>query len=99
MPQPGGCGMFESESIILATVQREGKRLKSTGRRFVDRCTKEWPGPIVDYKEVELLRKFMTTSSKLMSRRRASTNMQEQKALKNAVKLARFMGLLPYTGS
>ena len=50
-------------------------------------------------KEVELLRKFLTSSSKLMSRKRAGTTTQEQKALKMALKRARFMALLPYQGT
>ena len=67
--------------------------------RFPERNTSEWIGPIVDYKEVDLLRKFMTTSSKMMSRRRGMTNAQEQKAVKLAIKRARFLALLPYAGS
>jgi small subunit ribosomal protein S18 len=75
------------------------KRGFYTASRFPDRSKKDWQGPVVDYKEVELLRKLLTTSSKLMSRKRAGTNAQEQKALKQAVKQARFMALLPYTSS
>lgn len=70
-----------------------------TARRFPERGREGWVGPIVDYKEVDLLRKFLTTSSKLMSRRRGGTNTQEQKALKLAVKRARYLGLVPYSGS
>ncbi len=70
-----------------------------TANRFPDRGKEGWIGPIVDYKEVDLLRKFLTTSSKLMSRRRGGTNTQEQKSLKLAVKRARYLGLVPYTGS
>ena len=69
-----------------------------TARRFPKRSGTDWVGPLVDYKEVDLLRKFMTTSNKLMSRKRAGTNSQEQKALKTAVKRARFIALIPYTG-
>ena len=53
----------------------------------------------IDYKELELLRKFLTTSSKLMSRKRAGTNAQEQRALKTALKRARYLALLPYSGT
>lgn len=67
--------------------------------RFPDRVGLNWKGPIVDYKEVELVRRFLTSSSKLMSRRRSGTNAQEQCALKLAVKRARFMSLLPYMGT
>ena len=70
-----------------------------TARRFPERGRPNWIGPLVDYKEVELLRKFLTSSSKLMSRRRAGTSTQEQKALKLAVKRARFLALLPYCGT
>jgi small subunit ribosomal protein S18 len=69
-----------------------------TNRRFPDRGGPDWIGPLIDYKEVELLRKFLTSSSKLMSRKRAGTDAQEQKALKLAIKQARFLALLPYRG-
>ena len=42
--------------------------------RFPTRGGKGWNGPIVDYKEVDLLRKFMTISNKMMSRKRAGTS-------------------------
>lgn len=69
-----------------------------TKRRFPERAGPDWPGPLIDYKELELLRKFLTSSSKLMSRKRAGTNTQEQAELKRAVKRARFMALVPYRG-
>jgi small subunit ribosomal protein S18 len=69
-----------------------------TERRFPDRGGAGWVGPLVDYKEIDLLRKFLTSSSKIMSRRRAGTDAQEQKALKLAVKRARFLALIPYRG-
>ncbi len=68
-----------------------------TAHRFPNRRGKDWEGPVVDYKEVDLLRKFMTTSAKMMTRKRAGTTSQEQRALKEAVKQARFMVLLPYS--
>lgn len=68
-------------------------------RRFPERTGADWVGPIVDYKEVELIRKFLTTSSKLMSRRRGGTTAQEQNSLKEALKRARFMALVPYSGT
>jgi small subunit ribosomal protein S18 len=67
-------------------------------RRFADRGGENWKGEIVDYKEVELLRKFLTASSKMMSRKRAGTSAAEQRSLRVAIKRARFMALLPYIG-
>ena len=86
----------------MAFEQRNNNARTNTFRskqRFADRTGSNWIGPIVDYKEVELLRKFMTSSSKLMSRKRAGTTAQEQNSLKEAVKRARFMALIPYSGT
>ena len=70
-----------------------------TARRFPERGGLDWIGPLVDYKEVELLRKFISSSSKVMSRKRAGTSAQEQNDLKAAIKHARFLALLPYAGA
>lgn len=77
--------------------QQRGKTFR-TSQRFADRKRGEWVGPTVDYKEVDLLRKFLTSSSKLMSRKRAGTSAQEQNVLKQAIKRSRFMALIPYAG-
>ena len=77
---------------------RKKTRAKQPKQRFHDRGGKDWKGPIVGYREVELLRKFLTTSNKIMSRKRAGTSASEQRDLKVAVKHARHLGLLPYTG-
>jgi small subunit ribosomal protein S18 len=75
------------------------KRRSTQGKsRFPERAGKAWKGPLIDYKEVDLLRKFLTASSKMMSRKRGGTNAREQRAIRNAVKRARFLALLPYKG-
>jgi len=73
-------------------------RINRNKRRFSDRGGEGWKGPIIDYKEVELLRKLLTASSKMMSRKRAGTSATEQRAVRLAIKRARFMALLPYVG-
>ena len=78
---------------------KKKQRSFHTAARFPDRHKADWEGPLVDYKEVGLLRKFLTTSNKVMSRKRAGTSSIEQKALKRAIKEARFMALLPYTAT
>lgn len=77
----------------------EGRKTFRTSSRFRERTEGPWIGPIVDYKEVELLRKFLTSSSKLMSRKRGGTSAQEQNSLKQAIKRARFMALIPFAGA
>jgi small subunit ribosomal protein S18 len=50
----------------------------------------------VDYKDVETLRKFLTPHARIQSRKRSGTPSHFQRSLSNAIKRARFMGLLPY---
>ena len=51
----------------------------------------------VDYKDVNLLQRFMTDRSKIRGQRIAGTSVQQQREIANAVKNAREMALLPYT--
>jgi small subunit ribosomal protein S18 len=53
----------------------------------------------IDYKDVELLKRFLTPSARIMGRKRTGTSAKAQRQLANAVKRARFMGLLPYIRS
>ncbi|MBI2096196.1 MAG: 30S ribosomal protein S18 [Candidatus Taylorbacteria bacterium] len=50
----------------------------------------------IDYKDVELLRKFLNPHGRLLSRRRTEVSAKYQRKLSTAVKRARFMALLPY---
>jgi len=59
---------------------------------------KDWEGPVIDYKDIDIIRRFLTTSHKLMSRKRSGTTAQQQKAIKIAVKRARYLALVPYSG-
>ena len=53
--------------------------------------------PWVDYKDVDELRRMMTPNGKIYSRKRLGTSAVEQRRVAQAIKRARFMGLLPYT--
>jgi small subunit ribosomal protein S18 len=53
----------------------------------------------IDYKDVNLLRKFISDRGKIRSRRVTGLTMQQQRAVAQAIKNAREMALLPYTGS
>ncbi|ETB63918.1 TPA: 30S ribosomal protein S18 [Candidatus Nomurabacteria bacterium] len=50
----------------------------------------------IDYKDVELLKRFLTPSGKIMSKKRTNVTSKNQRKLALAVKRSRFMGLLPY---
>jgi len=51
----------------------------------------------VDYKDVDLLKDFITENGKLIPARITGTKAIYQRQLNIAVKRARFLGLLPYT--
>jgi ribosomal protein S18 len=49
----------------------------------------------IDYKDSELLRKFMTERGKIMPRRITGTSAEQQRQIQRAIRRARVMGLLP----
>ena len=50
----------------------------------------------VDYKDVFLLKKFITESGKIVPSRITGTKARFQRQLATAIKVARFLALLPY---
>lgn len=50
----------------------------------------------VDYKDVDLLQRFMSDRAKIRNRRVSGNSMQQQREVANAIKIAREMALLPY---
>jgi small subunit ribosomal protein S18 len=53
----------------------------------------EW----IDYKDVNLLRRFMSERAKIRARRVTGNDQQQQAAVARAIKIAREMALLPYS--
>lgn len=51
----------------------------------------------VDYKDVYLLKKFITENGKIVPSRITGTKARFQRLLATAIKRARFLALLPYT--
>lgn len=50
----------------------------------------------VDYKDVDVLKKFLNPHGRIMPRKRTGISSKYQRQLSVAVKRARFLGLLPY---
>lgn len=50
----------------------------------------------VDYKETELLKKFLNPHARMISRKKTGVTAKNQRKLAEAVKRARFLGLLPF---
>ncbi len=61
-------------------------------------CPLSKPGaPKVDYKNVELLRNYISEKGKIIPARNTNLSPQRQKELTKAIKRARFLSLLSYT--
>ena len=80
----------------------EERQEQSGGRRFYNQprvcqfCTDH--NVVIDYKQVELLRRYVTEEGKIRPRRQTGTCARHQRALAKAIKRARHLALLHYTG-
>lgn len=76
---------------------RDGKRgggFRGRGKR-VSILTQD-PTLVVDYKDVNLLRKFTSPEGKILPRRITKCTAKQQRQITQAVKRARHLALLPY---
>jgi small subunit ribosomal protein S18 len=53
---------------------------------------------LIDYKSVELLRRYVSEDGKIRPRRQTGACAKHQRAVANAIKRARQLALLPFTG-
>ena len=53
---------------------------------------------VFDYKDVSSLKRFISEKGKITPRRISYISIKRQKDLSNAIKRARYLALLPYTG-
>ncbi|MEG0260215.1 MAG: 30S ribosomal protein S18 [Lysinibacillus sp.] len=51
----------------------------------------------IDYKDVDLLKKFISERGKILPRRVTGTSAKYQRKLTSAIKVSRIMALLPFT--
>ena len=71
------------------------------GRRPFFRRKKSCPfsgpnAPAIDYRDVSLLQRFLTDRGKIVPSRISAVSAKKQRALAQAIKRARHLGLLPY---
>ena len=50
----------------------------------------------VDYKDIEMLKRFLTTHARIHSKKKTRVSSRMQRKISQAIKHARYMGLLPY---
>jgi len=86
MTRPGGVTMSKFQRFSGAPKTRIMKA-STTGDHYID------------WKDVEMLRRMMSPNGKIYGRKRTGASAYEQRMLAQAVKRARFMGLLPFTSA
>ena len=73
---------------------------QSGGRRYISRpkicqfCADK--NITIDYKQIDILRRFVTEEGKIRPRRQTGTCARHQRELAGAIKRARHLALLPY---
>jgi len=70
----------------MARFQRRRKFCKFTAEGITE----------VDYKDIDLLKGFLTETGKIIPSRNTGTRARYQRQLSSAVKRARYLALLPY---
>lgn len=78
---------------------KRGSKSKDTGRRGKKKVSvlNQEKVDYVDYKDVNLLKRFMSDRAKIRARRVTGNSAQQQREVAMAIKNAREMALLPYT--
>ena len=91
MPPPRGKGRFSKDR----KPKRNQQSLLFRRKRF---CRFTVTGvEQIDYKDVDILKDFITENAKIMPARITGTKAGYQRQLSVAVKRARFLALMPYT--
>lgn len=75
---------------------QQGGRRYYTRPRVCQFCTEH--NISIDYKQYDMLRRFVTEDGKIRPRRQTGTCAKHQRALARAIKRARHLALLPFTG-
>jgi small subunit ribosomal protein S18 len=81
---------------------RPSRPSRGQGRRYYARprecqfCTNK--SLVIDYKQFEALRRFITDDGKIRPRRQTGTCAKHQRKLARAIKRARHLALLPFSG-
>lgn len=73
-----------------------GIRRYYTRPRVCQFCTDKTT--IIDYKQVDILRRYISEDGKIRPRRQTGACAKHQRILARAIKRARHLALLPYTG-
>ncbi len=87
----------EEDQIAGGERPEAGRRRFTRQPRLCAFCAEKTT--VIDYKQTELLKRFVTEQGRIRSRRQTGTCARHQRALARAIKRARHMALLPFTGT
>lgn len=72
---------------------KKKRRFTSRRKRVLD------PNTIIDYKKPDILKRFITDRGKIIPRRISGANAKQQRMICEAVKRARFLGLIMFSNA
>ena len=88
---------FNKKSGGKTTGGRDGKGGRDSKERRAPRIMRtpvDLPA-VIDYKDVATLKKMLSERGKMLSRRFTGVSAKEQRLVARAIKMTRFLGLLP----
>jgi len=85
---------------MIKKVQHETRKgiRRSSGIRFKKNCVFCKNELDIDYKNIELLSRYISSRGKILSRRISGNCAKHQRRVAKEIKIARFLNLIPYTG-
>src|SRR3978361_264692 len=83
----------------MTSKKNRARAPKETNKKFKKKTSVLFPDKVdyVDYKDVNLLSRFVSDRSKIRNRRVTGNTVQQQRDIANAIKNSREMALIPYT--
>jgi small subunit ribosomal protein S18 len=82
------------ESVVVKNPEKAAKKVFFKRRRG---CPLSGPNaPTIDYKDPELLRKYVSEGGRILPSRITNVCAKKQRELKRAIKIARHLALLPF---
>lgn len=89
----------KSKEVLNAKPEYTDHRQLNKGRIVNKKCIFTYLGRrVVDYKETDFLRQFMSPYAKIFGRDRTGLSAKAQRKVTRAIKRARHMALLPFVG-
>jgi len=89
--------MFKRKTNELER-KSKGDRLVKRGPRFKKNCVFCKNDLDIDYKNIELLGKYVSSRGRITSRRISGNCAKHQRKVAQEIKRARYMNLIPYVG-